>query len=219
VDRARELHLLVGEVALDVAGELVGEDEQRVERRAQLVRHVREELGLVLRREGELPRLLFQRLAGLLHLAVLALHLLVLVGQQPRLLLQLLVRRLQFLLAALQLLREGLRLREEVFRPRVRLDRVDHDADRFRQLVEERLVDVAEALERGELEHAAHLAFEHHREHEDVARRAAAQARGDAQVIRRRVVEEDLALLEGALADEALAHADAPAVRGLAAEA
>ena len=48
---------------------------------------------------------------------------------------------LQFLLAALQLLRERLRLREQVFRARVRLDRVDHDADRFRELVEERLVD------------------------------------------------------------------------------
>ena len=35
-------------------------------------------------------------------------------------------------------------------------------------------------------------------------------------VVRRRVGEQDLALLEGALADEALAHADAPAVRCLA---
>ena len=182
VDRLRELHLLAGEVALGLRAQLVGEDQQRVERRAQLVRHVREELGLVLRGERQLVRLFLQVLAGLLHFRVLALHLLVLVGEQPRLLLQLLVGVLQLFLAALQLLRERLRLREQVFRPHVRLDRVDHDADRFRQLLEERLVGVGEALEGGQLEHALHLALEHHRQHEDVARRRGAQARGDVEV-------------------------------------
>jgi hypothetical protein len=55
--------------------ELVGEDEQAVERRAQLVRHVRQELRLVLRRQRELLGLFLERLAGLLDLAVLALDL------------------------------------------------------------------------------------------------------------------------------------------------
>jgi hypothetical protein len=81
VDRLRELHLLAGEVALRVGLQLVGEDQQRVQRRAQLVRHVREELGLVLRGEGQLVRLFLQVLARLLHFRVLALHLLVLVRQ------------------------------------------------------------------------------------------------------------------------------------------
>ena len=134
--------------------QLVGQDQQAVERRAQLVRHVREELGLVLGRERELLGLLFQRLAGLLDFLVLALDLLVLVGEQAGLFLQLLVGLLQLLLPALQLLGERLRLLEQVFRPHVGLDRVDHDADRFGQLVEERLVRRAEALERGQLEHA-----------------------------------------------------------------
>ena len=137
--------------------QLVREDQQAVERRAQLVRHVGEELGLVLRGERELLGLLLQRLAGLLHFLVLALDLLVLVRQQPRLLLQLLVGLLQLLLAALQLLGERLRLLQQVLRPHVGLDRVDHDADRFRELVEERLVRRVEALERGQLEHALHL--------------------------------------------------------------
>ena len=53
--------------------QLIGQDQQAVERRAQLVRHVGQELGLVLRRERELLGLLFQRLAGLLDLLVLAL--------------------------------------------------------------------------------------------------------------------------------------------------
>ena len=42
------------QVAVGVARELVGQDQQVVERRAQLVRHVRQELGLVLRGEREL---------------------------------------------------------------------------------------------------------------------------------------------------------------------
>jgi hypothetical protein len=54
VDRARELDLLVGEVALGIVAELLAEDQDAVQRRAQLVRHVGEELGLVLRREREL---------------------------------------------------------------------------------------------------------------------------------------------------------------------
>src|SRR5207247_2437888 len=49
VDRLGELLLLAGQVPLRVLGELVGEDEQAVERRPQLVAHVRQELGLVLR--------------------------------------------------------------------------------------------------------------------------------------------------------------------------
>ena len=102
------------QVAVGVLAQLVGEDQQAVERRAQLVRHVGEELGLVLRGERELLGLLLERLAGLLDLLVLALDLLVLVGEQPRLLLQLLVGLLQLLLAALQLLGERLRLRQQV---------------------------------------------------------------------------------------------------------
>ena len=83
--------------------ELVGEDEQAVERRPQLVRHVGEELGLVLGGQGQLLGLLLERLAGLLDFLVLALDFLVLVGEQPGLLLQLLVGLLQLLLPALQL--------------------------------------------------------------------------------------------------------------------
>ena len=57
-----------------VVGEHLREDQQAVERRAQLVRHVREELGLVLRDERELLRLLLEGGAGLRDLAVLHLE-------------------------------------------------------------------------------------------------------------------------------------------------
>ena len=206
MDGLRELDLLRVEVALGVARELVGEDEQVVERRPQLVRHVGEELGLVLRGEGELRRLLLERLARLLDLAVLALHLLVLVRQQPRLVLQLLV-------GLPQLLGERLRLLEQVLGAGVGLDGVDHDADRLGELVEEGLVRRVEALERGELDHAAHLALEDHRQHQHVGRRLLREAGGDAEARRRHVREQDLALLERALADQAFAQPDFLAVR------
>ena len=128
----RELDLLAGQVALGVLRELVGQDQQAVERRAQLVRHVREELGLVLRGQRELLGLFFQRLAGLLDLLVLALHLDVLLGQQLGLVLQLGVGLLELFLLALQLAGERLRLLEQVLRAHVRFDRVEHDADRSR---------------------------------------------------------------------------------------
>ena len=149
------------------------EDQQRVERRSQLVRHVREELALVLRRERELLRLLLERRASELDLLVLDLDARVLLLELAGLLLELLVRllelllllleqllgraerrrrllellvsllellllRLELLRLALQLLRERLRLLEQLLGAHVRLDRVQHDADRLRELLEER---------------------------------------------------------------------------------
>ena len=64
-------------------------------------RHVREELGLVLGGERELLRFLLQLLPRQFDLPVLALHLAVLLGEQLRLLLQLLVGLLQLLLLLL----------------------------------------------------------------------------------------------------------------------
>ena len=75
------LHLRRGQVLLGVALELAGEDQQAVERRAQLVRHVREELRLVLRRDRQLLGLLLDQALGQLDLLVLALDLDVLLGQ------------------------------------------------------------------------------------------------------------------------------------------
>ena len=82
---------MASQVALGVLGQLVGEDEQAVERRPQFVRHVGQELGLVLGGQRQLLGLLFQRLPGLLDFLVLAFDFLVLVGQQAGLFLQFLV--------------------------------------------------------------------------------------------------------------------------------
>ena len=75
MDRLGELLLLGRQVALGVVREHLGEDQQAVERRPQLVRHVGQELGLVLRGQRELLGLLLERQLGQLDLAVLALDL------------------------------------------------------------------------------------------------------------------------------------------------
>ena len=162
VDGLGELRLLAREIAVGILGELVRQDEEAVERRAQLVRHVGEKLGLVLRGEGELLGFLLESFASLLHLLVLALHLHVLVGEEAGLFLQLLVGVLELFLPALQLSRERLGLGEEVLRPHVRLDGVDHDADALRQLIEEGLAGGIERIEGGELEDGLDLPFEVH---------------------------------------------------------
>ena len=128
------------QVALRVLGELLAEDQDAVERRAQLVRHVREELGLVARGERQLRGLLFQRPARLLDFLVLALHLGVLLGEQLRLGGQLLVGLLQLLLLRLQLAGELLRLLEQALGAHRRLDGVEHHADGAGELLEERQV-------------------------------------------------------------------------------
>ena len=137
MDVAGELDLLRREVAAGVLGELLAEDQDRVERRAQLVRHVREELGLVLRGERQLGGLLLQRAAGLLDFLVLALDLGVLLGELLGLRRQLLVGLLQLGLPRLQLDGELLRLLQQVLGPHRRFDGVEHDADRLRELLEE----------------------------------------------------------------------------------
>ena len=100
---------LSGEVARRVLGQLLAEDQDRVQRRAQLVGHVREELGLVLRSERQLGGLFFERAARLLDFLVLALDLGVLLGE-------LLGLGAQFLVGLLQLALTGLKLGGELLR-------------------------------------------------------------------------------------------------------
>ncbi len=81
VNGSGELDLLGSQIAVGVLRELLAQDQDAVERRAQLVRHVGQELGLVLGRESQLSSLLFQSPAGLFDLLVFALHLDVLLGE------------------------------------------------------------------------------------------------------------------------------------------
>src|SRR5205823_9165553 len=79
-------------------------DQQAVQRRPQLVRHVRKEFRLVFGRERQLFGFLFQSAPGLLHFAVLGLDLGILLTEQIGFLFQLFVLLPQlFLLCAEQL--------------------------------------------------------------------------------------------------------------------
>ena len=101
MDGAGEFDLLGGQVALRVVGQLLAENEDRIERRAQFVRHVGQEFRLVFRGQRQFGRLLLQRAPGLLDFLVLAFDLDVALGELLRLLLELLVGLLQFLLLRL----------------------------------------------------------------------------------------------------------------------
>ena len=99
---------LSSRLPVGVVREHLGQDQQRVERRAQLVRHVRQELALVLGRQRELLGLLLEVAARRLDLAVLDLDVAVLAARAGRLLLQLLVGLLELLLLGLEQLLGGL---------------------------------------------------------------------------------------------------------------
>ncbi len=143
VDGAGELDLLVSEVAVAVFAQLLAEDEDAVQRCAQLVRHVGEEFRLVARGQRRAPPPFLEGSARLLDFLVLALHLDVALGELLRLLLELLVGLLQLSLLRLQLARELLRLLQQALGLHRRLDTVEDDADARRQLLEEHEVRAA----------------------------------------------------------------------------
>ncbi len=135
----------------------------------------------------------------------------VLLGKQAGLLLQLLVGVLQLFLAGLKLLGQRLGLLEQVLRPHVGLDRIEHDADRLRELIQECLVRRVEPFERRQLQHAADLSFIYQWQYQHAPRGSIPQARRDPDVIIRRIGEENFLLVQGALADQPLAELDAAA--------
>ena len=225
---------LAGEIPVGVLAQDLGENQQAVERGPELVRHVGQELGLVLGDEGELLRLLLQRHLGLLHLLVLLLHLGLLAGQQVGLFLQLQVGLLQLvllvpeqvlrflqraglllqplvglgqrLLLGLEALGERLRLLEQLLGPHVGFDGVEHDADALRQLLQEGEPDLVELVEGRQLEHRLDLAFEEHRQHHDAAGRRPAQAGADLDVVLRNLVDDQHPSLDRALPHQAFAQ-------------
>jgi hypothetical protein len=66
--------------------------------------------------------------------------------------------------------RDRLRLLEQLLGAHVRDQRVEHDADRLHQLLEEGQMGLREAAERAELDHRQHLVLEDDRQHDDVDR-------------------------------------------------
>src|SRR5579885_2162124 len=193
--------LLGGQRAFGVFRQHLRQDQQVVERRAQLVAHIGEELALVLGSERQLFGLFFERRLRLLDFLVLGFDLVLLLGQQLRLLLQLLVR-------FLKLFSQRLALLQQLLGPHRRADGVQHDADALRQLIEEGQVDFSEVTERGKLQDGPRLAFEQDREDDDTDRRRLAQARADFDVVLWNIGHQDAPFLQAALSDQPLSHAE-----------
>ena len=123
-----------------------------------------------------------------------------------RLLLQPLVGLGQLLLLALQLLGQRLRLFQQLLGAHTGGDGVEHNRDAFGQLIEEGQVNLAEPMERRQLNRRLDLAFEHHRQHHNIERRRLAQARADLDVIGRHLGEQNALLLQRALARQPFAQ-------------
>ncbi len=197
--------------------QLVGEDQQAVERRAQLVRHVGQEFGLVLARSGPAAWPSLPGPGGPVRLRGSCVPLPAFCWASRRA-----FSCSSWLVCCssscwlCSSLGQRLRLLEQVFRAHVGFDGVEHDADRLGQLIEEGLVGRVEALERGQFHDPLTCAFEDDRQHDDVQRRGFAQAGGDADVVGRHVGEQDLLLLQGALADQPFAQLELVAERSCA---
>jgi hypothetical protein len=124
-----------------------------------------------------------------LYFGVLRLDVAVLPGELLGLVLQVRVGALQLFLLSLQLHRTGLQLGGQPLRlvqqgvgPRVGHDRVDVDAERLGELLQEVGLHRSERRERGQLDDAQHLALEQDRQHGQVGRRRLAQPRVDLDV-------------------------------------
>ena len=219
MDGLGKFDLLLGQIAAAVLAKLIGENEEAVEGRAQLVRHVGEEFRLVLGGERELLRLFLERLACLFHLLVLPFYLLLLESEKPGFFFQLLIGLLQFLLPALQFLRKRLRLFEQILGSGVRFDGVDDDADALRELIQERFVRSAEPRKRCQFQHALDTTFEDHRQDQDVLRRSGTEARRYLQVIRGNIRQVDFRHVDRALPDKAFAQLELAPQCALAHEA
>ncbi len=159
---------------------------------------------------GELSRLLLELVVRLAQLLLLGLE--QLLGRLERLGLvlelrvrapQLLLLGLELLRAALELLREALGLLEPLLRAAVRDDRRQDDADRLRELLEEREVDLRVVLQPGELHDREALVLEEDRQHDEVDRGGLAEAGDDLDVVAGRAGDEDALALEGRLAGQA----------------
>ncbi len=205
MDGSGKLDLLHRQIAVRVLCELLAENQNAVERRTQLMRHVGQEFRLVLRGQGKFRRLLFQRAPGLLDFLVLPLHLDVAFGQLLRLLLELFVGLLQFLLLGLQFAGELLRLLQQTFGLHRRLDTVEHDTDAVSELFEKGQLRSRERTDRRELDDGLDLVLEQDRKHHKILRPDAQQRRIDRNRIGRDVRDQPLTFVHGALPDQALA--------------
>ena len=181
------------EVLLGVLGEQVAQHHDAVQRRAELVGHVREELGLVFRHERELLRLLFEVRARLGDLPVLDL-------EEAGLVLELGRAPFELDVGALELL-------EQLLGSTAGADHVEDHADARASSCSRKVRWIAL---NGSKEPSSMTArtWSSNRigQHHDVPRRRLAEARRDRHVVLGDLGDDDRLLLERRLTNEPLAE-------------
>ena len=153
MNRLRPLPLLVAEVPVLVGGKHLGEDHHAVERCADFMRHVAQELRLVIR----FLRLGFERRARL--------------GDLPLPELELHGPILELLPPAIELHVRTLQLLQQLLGAHAGADQVDRESDGEHQLLQKGELHGRELVEGAELDDASHLILEEDRVDGDVARR------------------------------------------------
>ena len=206
VDGAGKFYLLRGEIASRIFTELLPQNQDAIQRRAQFMRHVRQELRFVFGGQRQLLGLALKRAARLLNLLVLAFHLDILLSQLLRLLRQLFVRLLQLFLLSLQLSGQLLRLFQQPFGLHRCLDAVEHDADAGRQLFKKRELRSGECAERGQLDDRLHAVLKEDRKNDYIARGCFKQAGSDGDGVRRHIGDHHPPFFGSALPNQSFAY-------------
>ncbi|OFA05925.1 hypothetical protein DUGA2_15060 [Duganella sp. HH101] len=230
IDGVGEAHLLLVQVAGGVFRQQLGQDQRAVERCAQLVRHIRQELRFVLAGALQLGgallqvqlrlaqrgvllvqrhALLGQLLVGLLQLGLLVFQAGLRFLQHARLFFQFLVGGAQLFLLHLQFLVELLGLGQHFLQALARLAGVDGVADVALDQVEELDIARADRPQQAQLDHAVDFAVVVERRQQHAGRRAGAQAGRQLQITGRHLVQADQAALQGGLGHQALGRLEA----------
>ena len=209
-DAASVLDLLRREIGVAIVGQQLGEDQRAVERRAQLVRHVGQELALVAIGTHQLGRLAFEiefradelvvllpellRVflevhVGLFELGLLGLEPCLRVAQLRALREQFLVRDAQLLLLRLQLLGLALGFLQQVFPFTAQHAGADRDGDGLAHAGQQVEIRIEGGVQKAQLQDAMGRFVDDQRGDQQRMRLAAAEAGADLQVIRRQVLD------------------------------
>jgi hypothetical protein len=167
---AGELDLLGGQVVIGIFAELLAENQNAVQRRSQLMRHVGKKFRLVLGSEREFFCLLFQSAAGLLDFLILSFYFDVLLGKLLCFLSQLFVGLLQFFLLGLEFRCELLRLLEQTFGLHRSFNAVQHNADAGSELLQKSQMGSGEGVQGRQFDHRFYPIFEEYRKNNDISR-------------------------------------------------
>ncbi|QJW99075.1 hypothetical protein FTUN_6673 [Frigoriglobus tundricola] len=223
-------HLFGRQVPLAVVREELRQDERGVQRRAQLVRHVGQEVGLVPAGQLEFPglhlkgapglggrvplvreqlRLLLQARVRLLEFGLLLFEPALRLAERPPLFLEFLVRDAQLLALGLELLGLPLGLFEQVLQVRAVPRGPDRDPDRLRGAVEQLRRVRGRRSEEPEFEHRVDSAIRSGRDDGEVPRVALTECGAHSEVIGGHVVNDERAAVLDGPADQPVVRLDA----------